>query len=411
MMTRHYDIVIVGGGLVGATLALALQQSSRRRFQVALVEAHSLQTSSEGPFTPSFDVRSTALSHGSRLLYERMGVWSAMAPYAGGISAIHVSEQGKWGATRLQAREQGLDAFGYVVPNAAIGRSLVASLEGWADLTVLTPAEAVSAESCPEGMRVSLREGERERDIVGRLLVLADGGRSSLAEGFGIASRHEDYGQHALVVNVSLSRSHDNIAYERFIDGGAVAFLPLASEGNDRMAVVWTVPSNRLQGLLSLNKAGFAEALQSQIGYRIGRIVQVGDINHYPLTLQTAQEQVREGLVLLGNSAHTLHPVAGQGYNLSLRDALHLAEALNEAVTNEELGGLSILNKYLARQQADQKRTVTASDGLIKLFGEKSVWLESIRQFGLISLNLAPAAKRRFAEYAMGVAERAPQWR
>ncbi|WP_020410696.1 2-octaprenyl-6-methoxyphenyl hydroxylase [Hahella ganghwensis] len=426
MLTEPYDIVIVGGGLVGLSLALAIGQAQQKgglRLKATVVEPFPM-TSHETGANPSFDARSTALSYSTEKIYRRLGIWSSVESQAAAIQRIHVSDKGQWGATRLIASDQGLDAYGHVAPNEILGKALYQAFHQQSQVKLAASQKVSSLEPTPDGYRLSLcdSKGLPTRELSARLVVVTDGGRSNLAEQLGIVYKTSDYQQNAVIANVGLSRAHENIAYERFTGDGAMALLPLvdyvarseavgeSASRLHRSALVWTVPSRQAPGLLELNEEAFLSRLQSVFGHRAGRFIRVGERHTYPLQLKTSLEQVRPGLVMLGNSAHTLHPVAGQGYNLALRDAMTLAECLCQVTTAEQVGSLEVLNRYYEMQREDQSRTILGSDGLLKIFGSKSSMLRKARSFGLVSLNLLGPVKSHFTEMAMGVSGVAREW-
>ncbi|WP_454256498.1 2-octaprenyl-6-methoxyphenyl hydroxylase [Pseudomonas sp. Marseille-Q8238] len=391
---QRASLAIIGGGLVGASLALALQAGAKARgWQIALVEPFAPGDS----YQPSYDARSTALSYGSRQLYERLGVWPAISQRAEAITQIHVSDRGRFGAARLSAEDEGVPALGYVVENAWLGHCLWQALD--ADVVSWRcPAEVSRLEALDDGYRLTLND---ESVLDCDLAVLADGGRSSLREQLGIAVRITPYGQTALIANVSTADAHQGQAFERFTDEGPMAMLPLS--GN-RSALVWTRPGNDAERLLGLDDKAFLAELQNAFGYRLGALRQVGGRHVYPLALSEAQEQVRPHLVLLGNAAHSLHPVAGQGFNLSLRDTLALADCL--LASPAAPGDFATLQRYRQSQQQDQALTVGFSDQVTRLFGRGESLLVAGRTLGLLGLDLLPPAKRWFARQAMGLGTR-----
>lgn len=385
------DILIVGGGLVGASLALALQAGAAQRgWRLHLVEP----VEPGGAFQPSYDARASALSYGTRQLYERLGLWASIARRAEPIRRIHVSERGRFAATRLDAADEGVPALGYVVENAWIGQCLWQALDR--DVVHLhCPGEVTAVAAGNDGYRLTLADGGV---LEGGLVVLADGCRSGLREQLGIAVERRGYGQSALIANVTPGRPHRGEAFERFTEEGPLALLPLAE---DRCALVWTRQDERIAALAELPDKAFLDALQEAFGYRLGAFRQVGARHVYPLALVRVQEQVRRGLVVLGNAAHSLHPIAGQGYNLSLRDALALADTL--LASEAAPGDPATLQRYYRLQQPDQALTVGFSDRLVRLFGHRSRLLGLGRELGLAALDLAPPAKHHFARQAMGL--------
>lgn len=392
---KRVQLAIIGGGLVGASLALALQSGAKARgWQIVLVEPFAPGDS----YQPSYDARSTALSFGTRQIYERLGLWPAISPRAEAITQIHVSDRGRFGAARLSAEDEGVAALGYVVENAWLGHCLWQAL----DRDVVSwrcPAEVTRLQALGDGYRLTLND---EEILDCDLAVLADGGRSGLREQLGIAVRHTPYGQTALIANISPAEPHAGQAFERFTDEGPMAMLPLA---DNRCALVWTRPGNDAARLQALDERAFLSELQQAFGYRLGALRQVGARHTYPLALVEAQEQVRPHLVVLGNAAHSLHPVAGQGYNLALRDTLALADCL--LASPAPLGDFATLQRYLSVQQQDQALTVGFSDRVTRLFGRNESLLVAGRTLGLLGLDLLPPAKRWFARQAMGLGTRA----
>ncbi len=388
------EIAIIGGGLVGASLALALQDGAKARgWRLRLIEPFLPGEA----YQPSYDARSSALSYGTRQLYEGLGVWPTIAKRAEPIRQIHVSERGCFGATWLDAREEGVAALGYVVDNAWIGHCLWQALDE--TVVIDCPASVQQMQATTAGYRLTLNDG-RQLDCA--LAVLADGGRSPLREQLGVSVHSKSYGQTAIIANLTPSRPHQNIAYERFTESGPMALLPLPE---NRCALVWSCPEEVINHLMNLPAARFLSELQQRFGYRLGAFSQLGERHAYPLALVRAAEQVRSGLVLLGNVAHSLHPIAGQGYNLSLRDAMTLAEVLLHSSATP--GTLADLQRYQAQQGFDQRLTIGFSDRLVELFGEGRSVLRHSRSLGLLALDMLPAARQQFTRRAMGLGARA----
>ncbi|MEX2132468.1 MAG: FAD-dependent monooxygenase, partial [Pseudohongiellaceae bacterium] len=322
----RYQVVIIGGGMVGASFALALEKSLPATTAAAVLVVEAVTPSKTITGQPGFDARSTALSYGSRIILERTGLWSKLAGFAEPIKRIHVSDRGHFGSTSLDSAQMQVEALGYVLENQRLGGVFNAALEQSARIELLRPAIISSLRPLADGMEVSLQRGAVQQTIRADLVVLADGGKSPLCRQLGIGVREEDYRQQAIISNIALENHHDNIAYERFTDSGPMAVLPLPQhEGEHRAALVWTVSAKDAEELEGLSESQILERLQLRFGYRLGRFAHIGRRYVYPLSLIVAQEQIRPGLVLLGNVAHTLHPVAGQGFNLALRDAEVLA--------------------------------------------------------------------------------------
>lgn len=410
MDQQEYDLVIVGGGLVGASLALALQPLAEKlNWKICLVENQPPTNAPQiSDWQPSFDARSTALAWGTRLIYERLGLWQDLAQHANPIEHIQITDRGFLGATQLHNTEQQVPALGYVVLNIWLGKVLWQGLAAAKNTQVLAPAVIHSVSfSSPEQ---ALLEGELEGKplaIKAKLVVLADGGRSGIKQQLGIADAIHDYEQTAIIANVRMSKPHQGWAYERFATDGPMALLPLV--GRD-MALVWTRTNEQAATDAVLGDAEFLQAIQQSFGNRAGRFQKVGERFAYPLKKVRSKEQVRRNLVLLGNTAHYLHPVAGQGYNLAIRGVISLAEALaagaQEAANqgrNFHPGELPLLEKWQAQRSSDQNNVIGFSHGLIALFANDTPLLGHARAAGLIGLNLTAPLRRWITAKAMGV--------
>lgn len=404
------DVVIAGGGLAGATLALALNRRLPD-LRVTVVETFPLSPDAlPDSYQPSYDARSTALAWGSRQIFGDLGLWGRLSEHATPIRHIHVSDRGRFGATRLHAGDHGQEALGYVADNRWMGlclmRELLDSGVRWE-----APAAVTDMENLPEGVRVILEADGESRTLTAQCLVVADGGRSGLKEKLGFQTRRQDYSQNALIANVSASRSHEFTAFERFTDHGPMALLPHGSHERPgyTSALVWTLSEPELESLLSLDEAGRCQRLQERFGWRLGKFTRMGECSHYPLALTTVEEPVRPGVALVGNAAHSLHPVAGQGFNLALRGLMNLVRQFEWAVLRDiPLGDLRVLGRYQSEHRSDWQQTAGFSDSLIQLFGQSFPALATARDAGLVGLDMLPGAKRWFARKAMGLGGRRP---
>ncbi|MEH6563969.1 MAG: 2-octaprenyl-6-methoxyphenyl hydroxylase [Halopseudomonas sp.] len=390
-------ISIVGGGMVGASLALALQSHARERgWQMQLIEA---QPPGSGEIQPSYDARSTALSHGSRLLLEGLGVWPALAGKVEPIAHIHVSDRGYPGVTRLSAASEGVPALGYVAENAVLGEALLGALDH-SVVNWQAPARVTGIRPATEGHQLTVASEQGETQQHADLVIIADGGRSGLLEQLGIHRHSRPYGQTAVIANITSSAGHAGVAYERFTRSGPLALLPMSQR---RSALVWTLPAGEAAAVAALPDAEFLVRLQEAFGFRMGALKKVGLRHSYPLSLIEAEEQVRSGLVVLGNAAHSLHPIAGQGFNLSLRDAMALADQLLNSGVAESPGDLRVLQRYLQQQQSDQRQTIALSDWLTRLFSNRRPVLTAGRNLGLLGMDIVSPLKSVFARQAMGL--------
>jgi 2-octaprenyl-6-methoxyphenol hydroxylase len=412
-LSEYRDIVIAGGGMVGVSLALQLGAVLPDSIRIVMVEGFRFPEPTPGvkpDYHPSFDARSTALSYSSRLIYQQMNVWPELEQWLCPIDTIHVSNRGRFGSAQLRCEDYDWPALGYVVENAWLGSSLIQALYRQARVELISPARVINATPLKDGMRLQLEGAgitEQEAELETGLLLVADGASSGLRRQLGVAVDEKSYRQHALVANIAFSQAHKGCAYERFTDEGPVALLPLlpAPGGAHRAGLVWTLTPERAEHLQACPEAEFLLALQHRFGYRLGRLEHVGERHAYPLSLVQSAEQVRKGVVVMGNAAHALHPVAGQGFNLALRDVAVLGQVLAEASAAAiPLGDLKVLQRYHDKQLADQLRTVTFSDKLPALFMQSDPVLGLGRALGLAGLDILPAAKREFVRHAAGVA-------
>jgi len=395
-----HDLLIVGGGMVGASLAIAL---SGRGLRIGLVEAYP----PGDPGQPGYDDRAIALAYGSRRIFEAMRLWEDIAGDAEPIANIHVSDRGHFGFSHLSAAEEQVPALGYVVTARRLGHSLLARLRACADVELIAPAEVVGVEPDGEAARVQvLRDGE-PLSLSAALLVAADGGKSFIREQLDVPTVRWAYGQSAVVTNITPGRPHQNLAFERFTESGPVALLPMSG---GRCAVVWTVRDQDLEGVLALDDAQFLRAFQARFGYRLGRFERVGKRAAYPLSLLRVKESVRGRVAIIGNAAHTLHPIAGQGFNLGIRDVSALVDVVTQAqAEGVDIGAAAVLRQYQDWRSGEQRNMALATDGLARLFSNPLAAVRLGRNLGLLAVDLVPGARHRLARAAMGLAGRLPR--
>jgi 2-octaprenyl-6-methoxyphenol hydroxylase len=436
MTDTRVDVAIIGGGMVGASLAVALAGTG---ISTMLVEG----TAPGSKTQPSFDDRTTALGNASRRIFHGLGVWERLAPEAAAIRTIHVSDAGHFGFARLNAAEQKIEAFGYVVPNRVIGAALWERLQGAKDVLLRVPARPERVEISDQGVTFTLAgntsvgntppgEGSAGESVTARLVVAADGAHSVVRAAAHIEANVEDYDQIAIVANVAADRPHDGTAYERFTRSGPLAVLPL-HDGS--YGVIWTCAPARAAEVLSLDNNSYLRELQERFGWRAGRFVRAGVRASYPLKLTRAATTVATRTVLIGNAAQALHPVAGQGFNLGLRDAAMLAEvivgaragagaaagvgataaagvgpaAAAGAAAMADVGSPELLRQFAAWREGDRNGVVRFTDGLVKMFADTRPGAGVLRNLGLLLFDLSPPAKSALARVSAGFAGPAPR--
>ena len=406
------DIAIVGGGMVGLSLALLIVQQLPK-LRVAIYEAEPFAAENQALLQPSFDERSTALSASSVDLFAQLGLWQLMQTRAHPIDLVHVSDRGHIGQTAFSKQDNDGHSLGYVIENKWLGRSLLAAARAQQNIHLVDSARVVELRKRAQCVEYKVQSSKLDVAPIehrASLVVIADGALSPLRQALGIAVEQHRYGQAAVIANVEFDRPHQGQAFERFTRSGPLAFLPLPSlyknSASSRCALVWTQPEAELASVLDLSDQDFIKKLQEQFGYRLGNIQRVGERQSYPLQMIFAKEQVRSGIALMGNAAHFLHPVAGQGFNLALRDCAQLVACLRDAqiagASAAELGSLDVLNRYLALQTKDQDATAILSHNFIRLFGSANPILQLGRNMGLIAMTLCSPLQATFFSQMMG---------
>jgi 2-polyprenyl-6-methoxyphenol 4-hydroxylase len=409
-MAKSASISIIGGGMVGASLALllarALPDAAIRLFESQPLHGNQPNIEGANEGTIAWDARSTALAPTAVELFDRLGLWSELAPFATAIERIHVSDQGSWGLSQFTRQDNNQQPLGQVVENAGLQRALHLAIANSA-VEVISQARVTALRPAAQGMQVQWQTAAGEHRDSTSLVILADGADSPLRQALGISVREVPYGQTALVANVRFTQPHGGCAFERFCPQGPMALLPRGQSAQGRVgALVWTFPSEQKDAQLALSDTDLLSRLQSAFGNRLGRFEAIGERQFYPLRLVVAQEQVRSHLVLQGNAAHFLHPVAGQGFNLSLRDGLRLAQVLSEgAALGERLGELSQLQRYAKAAQTDQNRTIALSDGFNRVFSRRDASWRWGRDLGMLLLEAAPPARQAFIRQLSGHAQ------
>jgi 2-octaprenyl-6-methoxyphenol hydroxylase len=399
LMQPEYDLLIAGGGLAGNCLALALQGSGLR---FAIIEAN---TRAEQQASPAGD-RALALAAGTVTMLDALGVWQGIKQAATPIKTIHVSDRGHFGKTRLSAEQERVEALGYVISARDLEGHVADRVES-ANVERLCPARVAGLYSGAHEIGVSLKLGDEPATVSAKLLAGADGGLSTVRKLLDIGQQATDYGQTALVTTVKTSRPNHFTAYERFTASGPLALLPV---GERHSAVVWTRTQEDAETLLSIDEADFIAELQACFGYRLGELTLAAPRRAFPLTLIRAERMVEGRAVIIGNAAHQLHPVAGQGFNLGLRDVTALAEALiMQHAQGGDIGDAGLLKAYAESRLQDHDRTIRFTDRLIRIFSNEWLPLAAARNAGLCLLDQIPAAKSMLSRQAMGLFGRLPR--
>jgi len=386
----QHDVLIVGGGLVGASLAIALD---RLGLDVGLIEATPV-----GALPAVFDERNLSFAEATVNALGALGVMQKLRQPTGPIRRIHVSRQGDFGRIRLDAAEHGRAAFGQVVVARDFGAALEARLEELRGLTRYRPASFSACGACDDAVReVRIASDDGERILSARLLVAADGTRSSVRAALGIAADEQDYQQTLFVARLRAERAPDGTAYERFGDDGPTALLP---RGDRHFGVVHAVARKDADEVAALDERAFLARVQRAFGWRVGALLGAGERSAYPAIGMVAQRTTAPRAVLVGNAAQTLHPIGAQGFNLGLRDALTLAELIGSRATDP--GSAMLLDTYARRRAEDRTRTQAFADGLAKLTSNAAPLLSPLRSLGLLAMDRSPAAQAFLVGGAMG---------
>jgi len=407
-----YDVLIIGGGLVGGSLACALQTTSLR---IAVIEAFPFDSDQQ----PSFDSRTVALAYGAKQIFQSMDMWNDIeALGVAAIKDIHISDRGHIGAAHLSSEKYlnnkaKIDALGYVVENRVIGKVINQRLTDNNNITYLCPAKLTALTISPSLVSAQYEIDNTEHSITASLVIAADGGNSKVRELTNTKITKSDYQQCAIIANVAMELEHNNIAFERFTDTGPFAMLPTtaAPDGkNNRCSMVWTIRADQQQEMSELSDAEFIKRLEVRFGKRLGKVVKIGERFSYPLSLIRMRDFVQPRLAFIGNAAHTLHPVAGQGFNLGLRDVAVIAEVLADAHNNgEDMGNLKVLNHYAKWRKRDHRQAALVTDSLVKIFSSNLTSVVVARNLALMATELLPPVKNLITRSAIGMAGKLPK--
>lgn len=382
-------VVIAGGGLVGSLMAFLFAQQ-RPDVVVKVVEPQA-----DGPVP---DKRTIALAAATVDLLNGQGIWQDLAAQAEAIRHIHVSDRGYLGATRLHAEQEGVAALGYVVPAAALNKALYERIQSLPNVEWLAGSKVAGLEQQQDDCTVTLETPRGEQQLQAQLVVGADGQRSFIREQLGIGVKTTDYGQVGIIANIDLDKPLEGWAYERFTETGPLALLPLP---NQQASLVWSVDEEQAEAVLALSDNDFLAQLQSAFGYRAGRFTGVGQRLQFPLRLHLAERSVTHRAVLIGNASHTLHPIAGQGFNLGVRDAICLSDQLARAA---DFGSYATLAAYWREREQDYNNIIGLTDLLVRGFSNHHWPLTKFRNLALLGLDALPPLRQAFARQTMGLA-------
>jgi 2-octaprenyl-6-methoxyphenol hydroxylase len=392
------DIAIVGGGLAGASLAVALAPLG---LDIKVIEAVAYKAAEQ----PSYDDRTLALSHSSCRILSAIGLWGSLEADATAIRKIYITELDRPGRVVLDTAEMGLSAFGHVVEARRFGATVTARLEQTKNIDVISPAKLKNIEIGGPRTKLQFDSDTGIGELDARLVVAADGANSFIRNHLKIPTESRDYGQTAIICNVTPELAHEGRAFECLTGTGPFAVLP---HTGTRCGLVWSVATDNAQEILDLDEATFLSRAEQRFGNSLGAFVKAGQRSAYPLKLVRAREDIRERLVILGNAAHAIHPIGAQGFNLALRDAAVLAEILADDDQGDP-GETGLLHTYSEWRHRDQRGTIANSDGMTRLFAHPSPLAAGLRTTGLIAHSIFPSLRRRSAIKAMGYRGRVPR--
>lgn len=398
------DVIIVGGGMVGLSLALMLAKSNIAVKLLEAVKYPNYEDGSIAPYHSSFDARNTALSRRTVQIYQKLGLWDALQEHATPILEVHITEQGSFGKARLKADQENVESFGQVIENAWLGRVLLSQVRQQPLIELIDGVQVTSLTQDQEEVQIeATRGGEYIHSLKAKLVIAADGRDSFCRQALGVGVDVHDYEQVAIVTAVQTSKPHNHVGFERFSHLGPLALLPLP--GECRRSVVWPVTKGtEHEWLGEENDQHFLDALQKTYGDRAGKFIKTGKRFSFPLSQVLAHKQAVGRVILMGNAAHTIHPVAGQGFNLCMRDVDVLVRYLNQQITNgRDLGEPEMLKAYEQARLADQKRVIKFCDSVVRGFSNQNPVLKLLRNTGLVAFDVIPGVKPLVANYAMGL--------
>jgi len=410
IQTNHYDVVIVGGGMVGASLAIALLPLTKapHNLKVCVIDAFEHNVENQ----PSYDDRSIALSHGSSLIFKGMGLWDELESKTSPIKQIHISDRGHFGATRLTAEKENVPSLGYLVESRVLGQQLYKALSE-SNVELIIPASVVDIKKeSDDSISLEVNQGDETIQLSSRLLVAADGTNSQVRDLSSIQTTVSDYKQSAIIANISTQKPHAGQAFERFTEHGPIALLPMT--GN-RSSLVWThsteTDTATIDAVMAMSDAEFLNELDQAFGFRLGKFTKVGKRSTYPLSLVISDKNTAYRTVIIGNASHTLHPVAGQGLNLALRDVAVLSDLLAGLISvsnprNNIKSVAELLVTYEELRAEDLKNTIRYTDSLVRMFSNGNMLLGHARAGGLLAVDRISPMRKWISRQSMGINHR-----
>lgn len=397
------QVIIVGGGMVGLSLSLMLAKANIAVKLLEAVKYLNYDDQNVAPYHSSFDARNTALSRRSVQIYQKLGLWDALQQHATPILQVHITEQGSFGKARLVAEQEKVESFGQVIENAWLGRVLLTQVRQQPLIELIDGVQVIALTQDAEQVHIEAQRGDEVLKLESKLLIAADGRDSFCRQAIGVGVDVHDYDQVAIVTTVQTSKPHEHVGFERFSALGPLALLPLP--GEYRRSVVWPVKKGTEgEWLGEENDQHFLDALQKTYGDRAGKFEKTGKRFSYPLSQVLAHKQAVGRVILMGNAAHTIHPVAGQGFNLCLRDAdVLLRYLVNQLSASDDIGNPDNLLAYEQARLSDQQRVIKFCDTVVRGFSNQNPLLKLIRNTGLIAFDVIPGVKPLVANYAMGL--------
>ncbi|HAV5535761.1 FAD-dependent monooxygenase [Acinetobacter baumannii] len=397
------QVIIVGGGMVGLSLSLMLAKANIAVKLLEAVKYPNYDDQNVALYHSSFDARNTALSRRSVQIYQKLGLWDALQQHATPILQVHITEQGSFGKARLIAEQEKVESFGQVIENAWLGRVLLTQVRQQPLIELIDGVQVTALTQDAEQVHIEAQRGDEVLKLESKLLIAADGRDSFCRQAIGVGVDVHDYDQVAIVTTVQTSKPHEHVGFERFSALGPLALLPLP--GEYRRSVVWPVKKGTEgEWLGEENDQHFLDALQKTYGDRAGKFEKTGKRFSYPLSQVLAHKQAVGRVILMGNAAHTIHPVAGQGFNLCLRDAdVLLRYLVNQLSASDDIGNPDNLLAYEQARLSDQQRVIKFCDTVVRGFSNQNPLLKLIRNTGLIAFDVIPGVKPLVANYAMGL--------